>query len=1308
METNNVTYYFSIDTGGTFTDCIARDSFGNEYRRKVLSNSTLRGNIIKRIDERTYKIRETWNLQKDIIKGYEFRVLQHDHPKIIVEQFDINKEHIILSQPIDIDAVNRSFEITAYEEAPILAVRLITQTPLSEPLPPIHMKLGSTKGTNALLENKGAKIVFFVTKGFKDLLKIGTQQRPDIFAMNVEKPEPLHYKVVEIEERLDANGQVLQGLTLPDSEVLKSLKAEGISTAAVALMNAYQNPAHEQEVKHFLMQNGFTDVSVSTELSSLIKFLPRAETTVVNAYLSPVINNYLGNIASTLQIAKEKASNSQELSSQELSPQELSKESSYLQVMTSAGSLVQAHNFQPKDSLLSGPAGGVVGASAIGRQSGHNRLITFDMGGTSTDVARYDNEFDYRFDLKIGDAYIFSPALAIESVAAGGGSLCYFDGFKLCVGPESAGAFPGPACYGAGGQLTITDVHLLLGRLDARQFGIPVFQNESEKQLNILIEEIESQTKESRNDEDILTGFLRIANEIMAGAIKKISVAKGYDPSEYSLVAFGGAGGLHVCGIADLLNIKSILIPQDAGLLSAYGIGEALLERFAENQLLHPVKNYLGDGEEVLQQLFDELVQDAIKQVEKEGIATENILVRQRMAYLRFKGQDASLDIPLADEKVDLEAVIEQFRQKYEGIYGHWVQNREIEIESIRVIASVKAGANASNNTELTKYTPTPSHFIKSYVEEKWRKSPVYIREDLKPGATIEGFALVLDRHSTTVVEEDWQFTIDAHGTGLITKKKKEKRPGGYFSMSKYMSEEIELELFTNRFMSIAENMGAMLQRTSLSVNVKERLDFSCALLDAKGELVANAPHIPVHLGSLGVCVRSVLDSGVILQEGDTIITNHPKYGGSHLPDVTLITPVYSEYRRLIGYVVNRAHHSEIGGIRPASMPPDAKNLSEEGVIIDPFYLVKGGKVNWKGIREILEEAPYPTRSIEENMADLNAALAANRSGEKALKKLVKGHGFDKVQLYMNMLKLNAFNNMGETLNKIPNGTYTAEEFLDDGTPLRVSVEVKNSSCTIDFTGSGGVHSGNLNANPAIVNSVVIYVLRLLLDKNMPLNDGILTPIKIKIPEGSILNPHFPDDTTQCPAVVGGNVETSQRLTDTLLKAFGVMACSQGTMNNVLFGNDNFGYYETICGGCGAGEAFHGTSAVHHHMTNTRITDPEILEHRYPVRLDRFEIRANSGGKGAFNGGDGIIREITFLEPVSLSVLTQHRKEAPYGLKGGSNGQIGEQYILRGETLGQPEKPCEKIPLKGIDGMTVYAGDKLVIKTPGGGGFGEA
>lgn len=1293
MEMNNVTYYFSIDTGGTFTDCIARDSSGKEYRRKVLSNSTLRGNIIKQIDAKTFKIRETWNLEKDIIKGYEFKVLQQDHPKVIVEGFDIDKELIVLSQPLDFEVVNRSFEITANEEAPILAVRLITQTSLDEPLPPIHMKLGSTKGTNALLENKGAKIVFFVTKGFKDLLKIGTQQRPDIFAMHVEKPEPLHYKVVEVEERLAASGETLQSLVLPDVQVLEELKAEGITSAAVALMNAYKNPAHEQAVKNFLIEHGFTDVSVSTELSSLIKFLPRAETTVVNAYLSPVINSYLGNIANTLQVVQDYDST-----------QEKNTDSSYLQVMTSAGSLVQSQNFQPKDSLLSGPAGGVVGASTIGKMSGHNRLITFDMGGTSTDVARYDNEFDYRFDLKIGDAYIFSPALAIESVAAGGGSLCYFDGFKLCVGPESAGAFPGPACYGAGGKLTITDIHLLLGRLDARQFGIPVFQDEAEKQLNILVEHIELQTKESRNDEDILTGFLRIANEIMAGAIKKISVAKGYDPSEYGLVAFGGAGGLHVCGIAELLNITTILIPQDAGLLSAYGIGAALLERFAEKQLLAPVQNYFGEKKQALHQLFEQLEQEAFDEVKGEGIPAENIVIRQRMAYLRFKGQDASLDIPLPDAEINIEKVVEHFRKKYENIYGHWVANRDIEIESIRVIASVKSENEVETLVAPEAYTPEPSHFIKSYIDDKWRKAPVYLRENLRAGAVIEGFGLVLDKHSTTVIEEDWIFSIDAHGTGVITKKKRMKRPGGYFRMSEYMSEEIELELFTNRFMSIAENMGAMLQRTSLSVNVKERLDFSCALLDAKGELVANAPHIPVHLGSLGVCVRSVLKSGVMLQEGDTIITNHPKYGGSHLPDVTLITPVYSEYRRLIGYVVNRAHHSEIGGIRPASMPPDAKNLSEEGVVIEPFFLVKGGKVNWNEIRSILENAAYPTRSIEENMADLNAALAANRSGEKALKKLVKSHGFDKVQLYMNMLKLNAFNNMGETLNKIPNGTYTAEEFLDDGTPLKVSVEVKNSSCTIDFKGSGGVHNGNLNANPAIVNSVVIYVLRLLLDKNMPLNDGILTPIRINIPQGTILNPHFPDDITQCPAVVGGNVETSQRLTDTLLKAFGVMACSQGTMNNVLFGNENFGYYETICGGCGAGETFDGTSAVHHHMTNTRITDPEIFEHRYPVRLDRFEIRANSGGKGKFKGGDGIIREITFLEPVSLSVLTQHRSERPYGLNGGEEGECGEQYIMKQNGQGG----CDKIMLDGIDGREIKAGDKLVIKTPGGGGFGKA
>jgi len=1262
----SLSYELYIDTGGTFTDCIAHDSKGNSYRRKVLSNSTIRGNIIEYIDDQTIKIKESWELEKDIIRGYQFRILKQEHNDIFVNSFNIKTKILHLSGKVPKKFINKelSFEITSNEEALVLAARLITQTSLNEHLPSINIKLGSTKGTNALLEKKGVEIAFFVTKGFKDLLHIGTQQRPDIFALNVVKPPLLCNNIIEVEERVDAKGEIISPLCTKNlNERIKKLICKGITTAAVAFINACKNPVHEQNFKKFLKNCGFQNISVSTELSTLIKLLPRAETTVVNAYLFPVVNDYLQKVLTKINRG-------------------------FLHVMTSAGGLIKARVFQPKDSLLSGPAGGVVGASTIGKLSGFDHLITFDMGGTSTDVARYDNEFEYKFELEVGNAHIFSPALAIETVAAGGGSICYFDGFKLCAGPESAGAFPGPACYGAGGPLTITDVNLLSGRLDIQRFGIPVFVEEAKKRLDELIEKIEIQVGEKRNKEKILQGFLQIANEIMAAAIKKISVAKGYNPNKYAMVAFGGAGGLHACEIAKLLNIQTILIPKDAGLLSAYGLGNALIERFAEKQILQSfskIRNHIPA-------LFETLEREAIQQLKKEGVAGKKIEIRLRTIYIRFKGQDASIEIPFLNGNL----ILDDFRKKYEKIYGHWVDNREIEVESVRVIASAKAAKTYGFSESSKAYYPKPDHYIRSFLDNRWQETPVFIRDELKNGAVIKGFSLLLDKYSTAVIEKGWQMWIDGIGTAIMGKKPEKQVKNITKEVSKLRSHEIELELFTNRFMSIAENMGSMLQRTSVSVNVKERLDFSCALLDPNGGLVANAHHIPVHLGSLGVCVRSLIRR-IPMHPGDTVVTNHLKFGGSHLPDITLVTPVFHDNKSLIGFVVNRAHHAEIGGTEPASMPPDARNLAEEGVIIKPFYLVKNKKADWKGIRKILENAPYPSRAVEENLADLNAALAANRNGELALKSLAEEHGVEKIHFYMDFLKKHAADKMAKTLQKIPNGLYKAEEYLDDNTLLKVSVTVEDNSCIIDFSGSADVHKGNMNATSAIVNGVVIYVLRLLLNEPIPLNDGILDPVKLIIPRG-ILNPDFPEDPAKCPAVVGGNVELSQRLTDTLLKAFETVACSQGTMNNILFGTDKFSYYETICGGCGAGKDFDGASAVHHHMTNTRITDPEIMEHRYPVRLERFEIRKNSGGKGKHNGGDGVIREISFLKPVSLSLLSQHRKQVPYGLKDGLPGKKGEQFVRRKN--GKIEK------LKGLDKTKMKAGDKFVIKTPGGGGYG--
>jgi 5-oxoprolinase (ATP-hydrolysing) len=716
-------------------------------------------------------------------------------------------------------------------------------------------------------------------------------------------------------------------------------------------------------------------------------------------------------------------------------------------------------------------------------------------------------------------------------------------------------------------------------------------------------------------------------------------------------------------------------------------LGNAVIERFAEKQLLAPYEEISPD----LATIFKKLDREAIKSVESEGVEPDNIEIRLQAVYLRFEGQDSSLEIPFVNK---LQA-LQDFRTKYEGIFGHWAENRKIELESVRTIASSKKKDIALTGVPEERYNPEPAHFLLSDRGDEQIEIPVYKREDLLPGAEIEGFSILLDKHSTSVIEKGWTLFVEGNGSARLSRKDMEIH---VTSTGEQQIEQIELELFTNRFTSIAESMGSLLQRTSLSVNVKERLDFSCAVLDADGRLVTNAPHIPVHLGSLGLCVRTVKKQ-FKLNPGDTIVTNHPRYGGSHLPDITLITPVFTENEQLLGYVVNRAHHAEIGGIKPASMPPDAKNLAEEGVIIDPFYLVWNHYPDWEGMRAILSNADYPSRSVEENIADLNAALAANRYGASALIEMVTRYGFEKVKTYMDRIREHATGKMIRTLKKLPQGTYIAEEALDDKTPLKVKVLIGNGTCSIDFSGTGPVHPGNMNGTRAIVDSVVIYVLRLLIDEDIPLNDGLLEPVELIVPKG-LLDPDFPDDPVKCPAIVGGNVELSQRLTDTLLKAFGILACSQGTMNNVLFGNDKFSYYETICGGCGAGETFDGASAVHHHMTNTRITDPEILELRYPVLLNRFEIRKGSGGKGRHKGGRGVTREITFLDDVTLSVLTQHRVEVPYGLNGGKPGKKGRQHAIT--------SAGEKIKLKSIDGLELKKGDRFIIKTPGGGGYGTS
>lgn len=1249
-----------VDTGGTFTDCIGIDPKGQIYRVKVLSNSALRGMIKKQISDDRYKVHFVWDIPDDFIKGFIFTVLNKHHVPARVESFDKQLSIIKLNNPLQISVISQdSFEVLSPEEAPLLGARLITGTSPQMSLPPLDIRLATTRGTNALLERKGAPTALFITEGFRDLLRIKNQQRPNLFELNIQTPEPLYQAVVEVSQRIDAQGKVIKNLNFNQlAGKVAVLKKRKISHAAVAFMHSYLYPEHEIQVARYLLNQGFEHVSCSSRIAPFIKIVPRSETAVVNAYLSKVIELYIRQVQRSISRGK-------------------------VYTMTSAGGLVHSSSYQAKDSLLSGPAGGVVGAALSGRESGFDTIIAFDMGGTSTDVSRFEGDYDYVFEHTVGSAHLVAPALSIETVAAGGGSICSFTDLELRVGPESAGASPGPACYGAGGPLTLTDVNLLLGRLSADRFEIPIDKSAAKKEFEKVLNKIKQQKQATVVKEKLLMGFLDIACERMADAINRISIRKGYNPAEYALVAFGGAGGQHACSVAERLDVKIIIVPNDAGLLSSVGLGNAVIERFAERQVLRR----FNDISLHLSEIIREEVKKVTRLLRKEGISDEDIIIRRIIVNMRFEGQDSSISIEW-DNNADLKKI---FEKKYRNIFGHWPGSRLIEVESLRVVGSSKQLMKKRLIQETVPSIPETKDYQKSYIGGRWQQVPVFERNYYASGAEFQGPALIFDRHSMTVVEEKWKAHIDTN-QALILEKKEESIP----KSERKRLEVVELELFTHRFENLVGEMGEMLQRTAVSTNVKERLDFSCALLDHKGELIVNAPHIPVHLGSLGICVRE-LNKVINMHKGDVIITNHPRFGGSHLPDITVVTPVHSDQNQLLGYVANRAHHAELGGSKPGSMPPLAKNLYEEGVVIPPIHIFKSGEANLDMVKQLLTEGEFPTRALNENLADLNASVAANNKGAQQLIQLSKKYGENVIYHYMKELKKRAEQKIHRALQNLPNGDYSAEEEMDDGSLIRVLFSIHDDSATIDFTGSADVHSGNLNATPAIVYSAVIYVLRLMIEESFPLNEGLLKAVTLKLPLG-MLNPPFPDDPRKAPAVVGGNVETSQRIVDSLLKPLKLVAASQGTMNNVLFGNMNLSYYETVCGGCGAGKNFHGASAVHSHMTNTRITDPEIIEHRYPVRVEKFAIRSGSGGRGKFKGGDGVEREFLFLDRMSLSVLGQHRDKGPYGISGGYSGKPACQYIIR--------KSGRKQQLNSIDGTEVNPGDRFILKTPGGGGYG--
>lgn len=1245
----NAHWHIHIDTGGTFTDCLAFSPGGATLRIKVLSTGCLRATVGERLDASYYRLIHTWPVREPIFAGYQLRLMGLPGAPFTVKDLDPVSGRLVLDRSLPATLLlPLEVELRAGEEAPILAARLATGTPLHQALPPLRMRLGTTRGTNALLEGKGANVALLINQGLEDALSIGTQQRPELFALNIQKRRMLYAQVWGVACRHDAQGQAIQALTETEvDQLVQSLKGQGAEAVAIALMHSYRNPEAEQQLKAACLAAGIPYVSASAELAPAIKLLPRAETAVVNAYLSPIMEEYLAGVKAPLGT------------------------DSRLHIMSSAGGLVRATHFHPKDSLLSGPAGGVVGAAAMALRSGVDKILTLDMGGTSTDVARFAGTFDYRYETQVGEAHLLSPCLAIETVAAGGGSICRFDGQKLSVGPESAGADPGPACYGAGGPLTLTDVNLLLGRLDPDRFRIPVHTDAAAAALDRMVQDT------GMEPQAVLSGLLQIANEKMAEAIRSISVREGYDPKAFALLAFGGAGGQHACQVARLLGMKRVLVPYDAGLLSAYGMLMGKLERVVSQQVLEP----LSAAAERLPARVQTLTEAAISQLSREEEIEPRQVHCRVVLGLRFIGQEQALDIPYSSP----EDMLPRFRAQYEKIFGHWLEDRPIEWVNIRVFAEGVGEQGEERAAAPEDYLPSPHKTVRGWAVYHW--------ENLLPGARLEGPALVLNDTSTTVVEAGWSWYQDGHRTAHLAQIEDTVAvaPAGQEE-----ADPVHLELFTNRFRAIATEMGALLERTALSVNVRERLDFSCALLDPAGRLVVNAPHIPVHLGSLGVCTRRV-HQHLHLGPGDVAITNHPAFGGSHLPDITLIAPVYDPQGLHLGFVANRAHHAEIGGARPGSMPPQATRLIEEGAVISPTWLIRTGEAQWEAMKALLTEGPYPTRALEENLADLRAALASITRGRDSLQALAAQAGSEQVVRYMEALRAYSRQKAQAALSALPEGQYTAAEQMDDGTPIQVTMTLADGRMAIDFAGSGPVHPGNLNANISIVSSAVLYVLRLLIDAPIPLNEGIMEQVSLALP-ACFLHPPFSDDPAECPAVVGGNIETSQRLVDTLLKALGLAACSQGTMNNLLFGNEAFGYYETLGAGTGAGPGFDGADAVHQHMTNTRITDPEILEWRYPVRVQVFSVRRGSGGAGRWRGGDGIRRKLLFLEPVELTVLTQHRVVAPYGAAGGAPGALGRQWIEKASGAVQP--------LAGIDGARLEAGDAIVMETPGGGGWG--
>ncbi len=1176
-----------------------------------------------------------------------------------------------------------------YPDAAIEGIRRLLGLERGELIRPEQVecvKMGTTVATNALLERKGDRTLLVTTRGFRDALRIAYQNRPRLFDRRIVLPDVLYERVIEAGERIGAHGDVL--CPLDEAALRRDLQSAfdaGIRACAIVFMHGYRYTAHEASAARVAREIGFRQVSTSHETSALMKFVSRGDTTVVDAYLSPILRRYVDQVAGQMPGVK-------------------------LLFMQSSGGLTDAHRFQGKDAILSGPAGGIVGMVRTALAAGHDRVIGFDMGGTSTDVSHYAGEFERAFETQVAGVRMRAPMMSIHTVAAGGGSILSFDGARLRVGPESAGANPGPACYRRGGPLTTTDANVLLGKIQPAYFpkvfgagGDQVVDRDIVvRRFADMAREVQRRTGRDTTPERLAEGFLQIAVANMSNAVKKISVARGYDVTRYSLQCFGGAGGQHACLVADALGMTKVLVHPLAGVLSAYGMG--LADQIAMRQAA--VERPLDEaGLEAARAAADALGEEAVAELQAQEFARGDIRLVVSV-HVRYDGTDTALLVPMGSAA----QIRAAFEAAYRKRFSFLMPDKVLVIEAVSVEASGSGHADEPAGGHAQAHAAVAAATVQVYMDGAWRDAGLYLRDELRRGAAIEGPAIIAERTATTVIEPGWMAELTAGDQLLLTRRmpRQARRAAGTDA------DPILLEVFNNLFMNVAEQMGLRLQNTAYSVTIKERLDFSCAVFDRDGNLIANAPHIPVHLGSMSESIKTVISENPAMRPGDVYMLNDPYHGGTHLPDVTVVTPVFPEGARadactsdVLFYVASRGHHSDIGGTTPGSMPPFSRTIDEEGVLLDNVKLVEQGRVREAAVVSLLEAGPYPARNPGQNLADLRAQIAANEKGVQELHAMVAQFGLDTVHSYMRHVQDNAEESVRAAISRLDPALTRSGRFtvpLDNGARIEVAVHVDRAarSAVVDFSGTSAQLDNNFNAPRAVTMAAVLYVFRTLVDDDIPLNAGCLKPIEVIVPEGSMLNPDYP------AGVVAGNVETSMCITNALYGALGVLAGSQPTMNNFTFGNDEYQYYETISGGSGAGPViggdpdgeagFDGTSVVQTHMTNSRLTDPEVLEFRFPVLLERYEIREGSGGRGRWQGGHGGTRVIRFLEPMTASILSNGRRHGAFGLAGGEAGAVGRNRVLRAD--GRVEA------LDHIGQVEMEAGDAFVIETPGGGGYG--